>query len=220
MTLLELLGLLRKRLALVVALPLVCALVTGAYCFLMMSNVYTATASMYVLAQNESSQDSANLSTDLNASQMISNDVATLLTSDRVLDETAQDVGLEDLDAYETSVTSETTSRVIQLSVTGPDAQTAADIANGMVDNVSAIAREVMSIESVNLIDAATAPASPSGPNRPLYVVVAAMAGFFLAVAIVVVADMLNTKVRNQDEVEELLSIPVIGRVPMMKGAR
>lgn len=220
MTLLELLGLLRKRLALVVALPLVCALVTGAYCFLMMSNVYTATASMYVLAQNESSQDSANLSTDLNASQMISNDVATLLTSDRVLDETAQDVGLEDLDAYETSVTSETTSRVIQLSVTGPDAQTAADIANGMVDNVSAIAREVMSIESVNLIDAATAPASPSGPNRPLYVVVAAMAGFFLAVAIVVVADMLNTKVRNQEEVEELLGIPVIGRVPMMKGAR
>lgn len=220
MTLLELLGLLRKHLALVVALPLVCALVTGAYCFLMMSNVYTATASMYVLAQNESSQDSANLSTDLNASQMISNDVATLLTSDRVLDETAQDVGLEDLDAYETSVTSETTSRVIQLSVTGPDAQTAADIANGMVDNVSAIAREVMSIESVNLIDAATAPASPSGPNRPLYVVVAAMAGFFLAVAIVVVADMLNTKVRNQEEVEELLGIPVIGRVPMMKGAR
>lgn len=220
MTLLELLGLLRKRLALVVALPLVCALVTGAYCFLMMSNVYTATASMYVLAQNESSQDSANLSTDLNASQMISNDVATLLTSDRVLDETAQDVGLEDLDAYETSVTSETTSRVIQLSVTGPDAQTAADIANGMVDNVSAIAREVMSIESVNLIDAATAPASPSGPNRPLYVVVAAMAGLFLAVAIVVVADMLNTKVRNQEEVEELLGIPVIGRVPMMKGAR
>lgn len=220
MTLLELLGLLRKRFALVVALPLVCALVTGAYCFLMMSNVYTATASMYVLAQNESSQDSANLSTDLNASQMISNDVATLLTSDRVLDETAQDVGLEDLDAYETSVTSETTSRVIQLSVTGPDAQTAADIANGMVDNVSAIAREVMSIESVNLIDAATAPASPSGPNRPLYVVVAAMAGFFLAVAIVVVADMLNTKVRNQEEVEELLGIPVIGRVPMMKGAR
>lgn len=220
MTLLELLGLLRKRLALVVALPLVCALVTGAYCFLMMSNVYTATASMYVLAQNESSQDSANLSTDLNASQMISNDVATLLTSDRVLDETAQDVGLEDLDAYETSVTSETTSRVIQLSVTGPDAQTAADIANGMVDNVSAIAREVMSIESFNLIDAATAPASPSGPNRPLYVVVAAMAGLFLAVAIVVVADMLNTKVRNQEEVEELLGIPVIGRVPMMRGAR
>lgn len=220
MTLLELLGLLRKRLALVVALPLVCALVTGAYCFFMMSNVYTATASMYVLAQNESSQDSANLSTDLNASQMISNDVATLLTSDRVLDETAQDVGLEDLDAYETSVTSETTSRVIQLSVTGPDAQTAADIANGMVDNVSAIAREVMSIESVNLIDAATAPASPSGPNRPLYVVVAAMAGLFLAVAIVVVADMLNTKVRNQEEVEELLGIPVIGRVPMMRGAR
>lgn len=181
-----------------------------------MKNVYTATASMYVLAQDDSGESSTNLSTDLNASQMISNDVATLLTSDRVLSETARDVSLENLNAYSTSVTSETTSRVIQLSVTGPDAKMAADIANGMVSNVSEIAREVMSIESVNAIDSATAPSSPSGPNRVLYVAVAFMAGFFLAIAIVVVADMLNTKVRGEEQVEELLGVPVIGRIPMM----
>lgn len=216
MTLLELLDLLKKHLRLVVALPVVCALAMGLCSVFLMKNVYTATASMYVLAQDDSGESSTNLSTDLNASQMISNDVATLLTSDRVLSETARDVSLENLNAYSTSVTSETTSRVIQLSVTGPDAKMAADIANGMVSNVSEIAREVMSIESVNAIDSATAPSSPSGPNRVLYVAVAFMAGFFLAIAIVVVADMLNTKVRGEEQVEELLGVPVIGRIPMM----
>ena len=53
-----------------------------------------------------------------------------------------------------------------------------------------------------------------------MYVAVALMAGLFLAVAIVVVADMLNTKVRRVEEVEELLGLPVIGRMPAMKGGR
>ena len=221
MTLLELLALLKKHLRLVILLPLACAVVMGAYSFLLMGNVYTASTSMYVLAQQQDGTSSnSSLSTDLSASQMISNDVSTLLTSDRVLAETSADLGLENLSDYDVSVTSETTSRVIGLSVTGPDAQTAADIANNMVENVSGIAREVMSIESVNSIDQARAPEAPSGPNRPLYVAVALMAGLFLAVAIVVVEDMLNTKVRNQEDVEELLGVPVIGRIPTMRGGR
>lgn len=217
MTLLELLHLLRKHLKLVVALPLACALVMGVYSFAFMRNEYTATTSMYVLAQQDEAS-STSLSTDLSASQMISNDVSTLLTSDRVLDETAAAVGMEDLDAYDISVSSETTSRVIGLSVTGPDPQVAADIANKMVESVSRVAVEVMNIQSVNPVDQAPVPESPSGPNRLLYVAVAFMAGLFLAVAIVVVADMLNVKVRNADEVEELLGIPVVGRIPVIGG--
>ena len=49
---------------------------------------------------------------------------------------------------------------------------------------------------------------------------VALLAGLFVAIAIVVVSDMLNTKVRNADEVEELLGLPVIGRMPAVKGGK
>ena len=150
------------------------------------------------------------------SSEMISNDVAVLLDSDRVRNETAEDLGLDSLKGYDTSIASDTTSRVITLSVTGADPQTAADVANAMTSNVSEIAREVMEVESVNAIDRATPPTSPSGPNRPLYVAVALLGGLFLAVAVVVVEDMLNTRVRSDEEVEELLGIPVIGHVPAM----
>lgn len=217
MTLLELLQLLKKHLKLVVVLPLVCALVMGAYCYLMMPNAYTSSVSMYVLAQNESASSSS-LSSDLSASQMVSNDVATLLQSDRVLNGTAADLGLKDLSDYKVSVSSASTSRVITLEVTGTDAAGTANVANKMADNVSSIAREVMGLDSVNTIDKAVTPEAPSGPKRPLYVAVALMGGLFAAVAVVVVADMLNTKVRDQADVEELLGIPVIGRIPSMKG--
>lgn len=219
MTLLELLVLLKKHLKFVVALPVVCAIATAAYCFAFMPNQYTATTSMYVVSNTQ--EQSTNISSDLSASQMIANDVATILESDVVTNQTAKNMGLDNLKAYKISVESSTTSRVLSLSVTGTNAESAAQVANDMANNVSAVAQQVMGINSVNIIDAAEVPTQPSGPRRALYTAVAFMAGLFMATAIVVLLDMINTRVRSAEEVEELLAeddIAVIGRIPVLKG--
>ncbi len=220
MTLLELLQLLKRHLRLVVVLPVACALVMGAYSVLLMHDTYTASTSMYVLAKGDSTASSTSLSQDLSASQMLTNDVAKLLKSDRIVAKTGDEVGVRNLEGYKVDVQNETTSRVITLSVTGPNPQVAADVANDMVENVSEVAQDVMSIEAVNSIDSAVAPTSPSGPRRALYVAVAALAGLFVAIAIVVVADMLNTKIRGQHDLEEIVPVPVIGRIPVTREGR
>ena len=221
MTLLELLQLMRKHLKLVILLPIVCALAMGVYSYVFMANTYTASTSMYVLAkQTSTNSDNAANYSNLNASQMLANDVSTLLKSDRIAADTVKNLHLDSLKGYSTKVTSETTSRVITLSVTGTDPDTSAAIANEMASNVSKVAQQVMDVQSVNVIDQAVSPSSPSGPNRSMYIAVALLAGLFVAIAIVVVSDMLNTKVRNADEVEELLGLPVIGRMPAVKGGK
>ena len=216
MTLLELMKLMRKHLKLVIALPIVCAIAMGLVSFLFMPNTYTASTSMYVLVQSDS-ESGATMSTDLSASQMITNDVAKLITSDRVTKDTSAALRMNGLDDYDIAVNSETTTRVLTLSVTGQDAQSTAIIANELAKNVSAVAQEVMNVQSVNVIDEAATPESPSGPNRMMYTAVAFLAGLFLAVAIVVLMDVLNTRVRGAEDVEELLGVPVIGRIPAMK---
>lgn len=219
MTLLELLHLLRKHLKLVIALPLAGMLAVGVYSYVAMPNTYSATVSMYVLVKQENA-NSNSLSSDLSASQMVTNDVATLLKSDRVVNETASALGLDSLKAYKTSITSSTTSRVLSLEVTGPDAEMAANVANKMADEVSSVAHDVMNVDSVNVVDSAKVPTAPSGPKRPLFMAIGLLGGLFMAVAIVVVSDMLNTKVRDEEELEELLGLPVIGRIPAVKGGR
>ena len=218
MTLLELLQLLKKHLKLVIALPIVFALATGVYSYLFMANTYTASTSLYVLVKNESATTSTNQ--DLSASQMIANDVSTLIQSDTVKKQTADALKMSSLRDYKISVSSETTSRVISLSVTGEDPASTAIIANELAKNVSSIAQSVMNLQSVNVIDEATTPSSPSGPNRLMYTAVAFLAGLFVAVAILVLMDMLNTRVRGAEDVEELLGLPVIGRIPSIKGAK
>lgn len=218
MTLLELFQLLKKHLKLVIALPVICAVAMGIVSFTMMDNTYTATTSMYVLAKTD---DSSQMSyTDLSASQMLSNDIATLLDSDSVKSGTAKDLGLADLDDYKISVSSETTTRVITLSVTGTDAEETAEVARAMASSVSTVAQNVGAAQSINVIDKAKTPESPSGPKRALYVAVAFLAGVFIAIAYVVLADMLNTRIRGVEEAEELLGIPVVGRIPAMKGGK
>lgn len=217
MALLELFQLLKKHLKLVITLPVVCAIVMGIASFAMMDNTYTATTSMYILAKTDGGQMSYN---DLSASQMLSNDIATLLDSDSVKSGAAKDLGLSDLDDYKIAVSSETTTRVITLSVTGTDAKETAKVARAMANSVSTVAQNVGAAQSINVVDEAKTPESPSGPKRLLYVAVAFLAGVIIAIAYVVLADILNMRIRGAEEAEELLGIPVVGRIPAMKGGK
>ena len=50
-----------------------------------------------------------------------------------------------------------------------------------------------------------------------MYLAVAFLAGLFVAVAIVVLMDMLNTTVKSREEAEELFGLPVLGTMPELK---
>ena len=115
------------------------------------------------------------------------------------------------------SRSSSTTTRVITLSVTANDPRNAAEVANALVEATSRVASEVMQIEAVNVIDSAKTPTVPSGPRRTLYTAVGFMAGLFAAVAIVVIQDMLDTRIRNGQDVEELVGVPVVGHFPAVE---
>lgn len=218
MTLLELFKLLRKNLVLVVALPVILALATAGVSWGVLQNQYTAKVSVYVLTAKDTATTSPNSAyTDLTASQLMANDISALAKSATVQKRTADSLGMASLDGYKVTVESSTTTRVIDISVTAGKADAASVVANETAKVLSAVAQEVMGVESVNVVDAAQVPSAPSGPPRTLYVAVAFLAGIFLAIAAVVVLDMVNTRVRNPEEAEELLDLPVIGRIPDMK---
>lgn len=217
MTLLELFKLLQKHLAMVIILSVVLALATAGVSWGLMQNQYTATVSVYVLSSSSSEQNTIQNS-DLSASQLIANDIAELANSDIVAERTAEELGMTSLAGYDISVNSSTTTRVIEISVESGEPQAAATVANKIAEVLSSVAQEVMGVESVNIVDEAKTPEAPSGPNRVIYTAVAFLAGLFLAVAIVVVMDMVNTRVRTPEEAEELLGVPVIGRIPKIKG--
>lgn len=218
MTLLELLQLLRKKWILVVLLPLAFSGATAVYAWGFMSNDYTSSVSLYILTKTDT-QSSANVtSSDVAASQQLANDIAVLAESNRVIDSTAQSLGMSSLNGYKMKVDSATTNRVITLSVSGKKAEAVAQIANELAKQTANTAVEVMDLKAVNVVDAAQVPEVPSGPNRTLFAAVAFLAGLFFSVVLIVILDLVNTTVKSPEEAEELLGLPVLGRMPSLKG--
>ncbi|MBE6464496.1 MAG: lipopolysaccharide biosynthesis protein [Eggerthellaceae bacterium] len=219
MTLLELLQLMKKHLKLVVALPVICALITAGISWIFLSNTYTATVSVYVLTSKADEQTTqAVTNSDLTAGQLMANDIAKLAKTSNVQKQTAQALGMQNLEGYTVSVESATTTRVIDISVTGKDPAQVAQVANTLASTLSDVAQDVMGVSSVNVVEYAETPDKPSGPKRLMYTGVAFLAGLFLAIAFIVIIDMIDTRVRKPEEAGEILGLPVIGRIPRVKG--
>ena len=218
MTLLELLQLIRRNLKLVVILPIVLALFAAVFCWGFMQNQYTASTSIYALTKLDANTEASTSYTDLTGSQLLANDLAKLADDEQLQKKVASQMDMVDLEGYDVAVESSTTSRVMSISVTGPSASTAAVIANKMAQEIGNTAKAVMDVKAVNVVSKAQAPEEPSGPKRLLYVAVAFLAGLFIAIAIIVLMDMLNTRIRNEQEAVELLGVPVIGRFPEARG--
>lgn len=222
MTLLELLGLLRRNLVLVIVLPLVFAIIAAGYSTFVMPKEYTAETSVYALNKKPATGTDAESVTyqELQSSQLLANDFAELAKNTQVRRNVANALGLNSLSGYNISVNSSTTTRVIKVRVTGPEPELAARIANQLAEEVGETAVRVMGIEAISVVTEAETPTTNSGPPRRLYTLAALLAGLFLAVAIVVIRDMLDTSVHSDTELEELTGMAVLGRFPLAEGGK
>ena len=222
MSLSELIDLLRSHLRFIVVVPIVLALLTCLFCWGFMPDVYTAEVSIYALAKTSMNDSNGNAVTynDLSASQLLANDFAELAQNDQIREDTARSLGLANLDGCEVNIKSSSTTRVIKVGVTAEDPQLAADVANELTSQISQTATRVMDLDAVNVINPAKAPVEPSGPARAKYVAISLPIGFLIAVAIVILRDILDTRIHSGSEIEDMIGVSVIGHVPVSKEGR
>ena len=193
-----------------------CAVAAAAVSWALLPNTYTASVSMYVLTK--SSSDSSNINQlrplgEPDAHQRCRQ----LAKSDRVLADTAKALKMENLSDYEISVESATTTRCADGfgdGRVGADGRHRGERACG--DRGLGLP-EVMDVKSVNVIDQAAEPSSPSGPPRAMYTAVAFSRRVVSCRRHRGGARHREHARANAEEVEELLGVPVIGRIPGIK---
>lgn len=210
----DLLELLKRAWKLMVLFGITGALLAFGYSMLL-PDTYTASTTIYVLGGNTEG-DSALGTNELSAGQMLTNDVSTLITSAAVKAEAAQELGLESLGGFKLSTTSSTSSRVITLSVEGTDPSACAEVANTVVSVVDGVAVEVMGVQSVNVVDAASVPYQPSGPHRLRIAAIGALVGMVLALGWHTLRMLTDTRVHSGEEAQSIVGVPVVGQFPMI----
>ena len=175
---------------------------------------YTSTTRIYVVSR---SSDTSLTNQDLQAGSYLVNDYKEVITSSEVLssviDQEKLSMSTGEL-SKEIAVTIPTDTRVISIAVTDTDAQRACDIANTVREVAAEKIKAVTKVDDVTTLESATKPSHPSSPNVKKNAAIGALAGVFLAVVGILVAEVLDDRVRRPEDVEEVLGMTLLGVVP------
>lgn len=199
----------RGRLPIAIALALSVAL-AAIYCFNFLPDVYSATTSLYVLNQIDQTVIS---SSDLSSSALLVNDYREIITSRRVTEAVAQELGLEDLEAFEIEVEAPADTRIIEVTVTGEDPARVMEVANGLAQEFSRYVVSIMRIDNVSIIDEALLPQAPSGPPRERYIVLAALLAVIATMGVITAIEIFSTSLKSADDVEKQTGLPVLAQI-------
>ncbi len=175
---------------------------------------YTSTTRIYVVSR---SSDSSLTNQDLQAGSYLVNDYKEVITSNEVLSSVISQENLS-LSTSELSnmisVNIPTDTRVISISVEDTDAQEASDIANTIREVAAEKIKSVTKVDDVTTLEAAEVASKPSSPNIKRNAAIGALAGVFLAVVGILVAEVLDDRVRRPEDIEETLGMTLLGVVP------
>ena len=183
---------------------------------------FTSETSIYVLSRADQSSTSVT-SADLTAGSQLTNDYKELVTSRPVLEQAINSVGLDiktsEL-AGKISVDVNPNTRIMHIYVTDANPRTAKDLANAVRKAVAAQIVSVMSMDSVNVVEEANLPTSPSSPNLMKNSLIGAIIGFLLAAVFCVLQMLFDDRIKNPEDVERYLGLMVLGQIPMMESEK
>lgn len=94
-------------------------------------------------------------------------------------------------------------TRVLIITVEDTDAKRAADIANAVRDEAFEVIKEITKEESAKILDEAQESKSPSSPDIRKNTIMAGAIGILLSLGIVVLKEVLDDRVKKQEDIEE-----------------
>lgn len=205
--LLELLNALRKKAVFLIVGLFVGAVVAGAWTKFMVTPQYQASSMIYILTKTTS----VTSLTDLQIGSQLTVDFTTLATSRPVINEVRSDLNLETI-SYEQfvgmlSITNPSNTRILKITVTYPDAETAKEIANAMANSTADRVAEIMMTDRPTVVEEAVTPAWPSSPNTRKNIMMGALAGLVLVAAVVIVRFLMDDTIKTEEDVEKYLQL-------------
>lgn len=156
---------------------------------------------------------------DLSINSQLVSTYSELVKSKNILGQVIANLGIN-IDEEElrknVEVTSVEDTELIEITVSNENAEYAARIANEIANVFEQrIAKEIYNVNNVHIVDEATVSEAPSNVNHLKDIVIFAFIGVVVAVMYVLIANMLDTTVKTQEDIEKSIKIPVLASIPM-----
>lgn len=206
------------ELKLVLALVPVVAMITSAVIsFMVVIPVYQSTTTLIVLRDQMAPFSEINMNT-LTLNQRLVRTYSELAKSRAVAEEVIKNNNLnfspEELSS-KIIVNLAGDTEVIKITASDSNPEMAALIANGVAQALSGKVHKFLNVKNIQVLDSAVPSPFPVKSNAFLNAVLAGILGLVITMAIIFVREYLDDTIRNSDEIESYLKLPVLGMIPL-----
>ena len=212
----HLLKILWKRKLLIALVAFVTGIVAFAYSSFIVKPEFTSTTRIYVVNRNQGDKPGLT-NQDLQAGSYLVKDYREIILSQDVLEKVATDLKLELPPkglASKIKVTVPVDTRIVSISVTDRAPEEASRIANSLREVAAQKIISVTRVSDVTTLEEARPATSPSSPNIRRNTMVGFLAGAVVMVVAVLLVELLDTRVKRPEDIEDVKQIALLGVVP------
>ncbi|MCQ6534408.1 Wzz/FepE/Etk N-terminal domain-containing protein [Bacillus mycoides] len=215
----ELFHILKKRLAMILVIAFGAAIVSAIISFFFMTPIYQS--STQILVNQKKQEGTAIQFNEVQTNIQLTNTYKVIIKSPVILEQVKEKLALnitvQELN-NKIEVANEKDSQVVALTAQDKDPKLARDIANATADVFKGEVAKIMNVDNVTVLSKAEVAEnqSPIKPAPMLNVVIAFIVGLMAAVGLAFLLEYLDNTVKKEEDVENLLGLPVLGIVARM----
>ena len=201
---------------LIALVAFVTGIVAFAYSSFIVKPEFTSTTRIYVVNRNQGDKPGLT-NQDLQAGSYLVKDYREIILSQDVLEKVATDLKLELPPkglASKIKVTVPVDTRIVSISVTDRAPEEASRIANSLREVAAQKIISVTRVSDVTTLEEARPATSPSSPNIRRNTMVGFLAGAVVMVVAVLLVELLDTRVKRPEDIEDVMQIALLGVVP------
>ena len=213
--LLEVFQVVRQHILVIILVTVIAAVAGFGISRFVMVPQYQASALMIV---NTRQDTTANVTSDqINSATQLVSTYSIIIKSDTVLQQVINNLGLtltygELKDRVTVSAVDDT--QVMQITVQSDNPEWARQVCEQITAISPNVILESVEAGSVKLISQAAVTPDPVSPNVMKNTAIAALLGLVVSVGIVVLRELLDNKIKTEDDVRKYLDLPVVGVIP------
>ncbi|MBQ2675826.1 MAG: hypothetical protein IJF54_00295 [Clostridia bacterium] len=203
---------------------LLCTLLSGAVSFtlskLLIKQQYTATSLVYVDLLSTTGAQNQVTNSGIDAAEKLVSTYIVILQSDSFLEKVSEDCGL----TYSASqikgmvtMGSKDGTQIFSVKVTTDNNQEALAIAQSITKLSKNAIEEAIPAGSVKIIDRPRVTPASSLPAVLKNTLISAFAALILVALIAILGDLLDNRIKSEEDIESHYNIPVLGSVPSIK---
>ncbi len=216
----DFISILKKNFKLGICITFLSTILSVYIAFVLIEPVYQANTKIFVGKEATEQSDEKYSNNDVQMYQQLLKTYAELIKTNDLLEDSIRyqnyDIKSSDI-LKKLTVTPKADTQILEISYKNKDKVLARDILSLITDELISKSSRLIPNGKLEVVETVRIPEKPISPNKKLIVIIGFSIGILLTIGIVFIKNFITDPFKNNDEIEEMLSVPVIGMIPYEK---